>query len=158
MNYLYYEVQYFSWWVYLVIAIAIALIAWPILRGSLSLKIGLGAGVFLLVVVLMTLRMTTFVKEQSLAVYFGWIPVVTKTIPLSEIKDAQICSYHPFTQFGGWGWRYSSDGTHALTAKGTQGICFHLRNGRKVVVGSSKSQELEGVIRAHRTKPWNSGG
>ena len=155
MKYTYYEVQHFSWWVYLIIALVFVLIAWPIIRGSLSLKLGLALGVFLIVIVMATLRMTTYIEEQSLTVSFGWVPVLKKTILLSEIQDAQVCSYHPFTQFWGWGWRYGLDGTHALTAKGTRGVCFRLQDGRKFIVGSSKSQELVEAMRESHAKIKN---
>lgn len=151
-EYAFYEVQYFSWWVYLIIAMGVALILWLMWRGMLSLKLGLGVGIGLLVVVLMTLRVTTFIKEQSLTVYLGWLPVITKTIPLSDIKAARICAYRPLVEFGGWGWRYNSEGTHALTAQGTQGICLHLQDGQKVLVGSSKGQEFVEAIQANYTQ------
>lgn len=132
---------------YLILAFVAALFTWLILRGHFSAKIGLGVGVFLLVIVMTTLRMTTYIAERTLTVYFGWVSALTKTILLSEIQDVHVCSYHPLEQFGGWGWRYGQDGTHALTAKGTHAICFRLQDGRKFVVGSSKSQLLVEAMR-----------
>lgn len=157
-EYAFYEVQYFPWWAYLIIAISVALMLWLIWRGMLSLTLGFRVGIGLLVVVLMTLRVTTFIKEQSLTVYLGWVPVIKKTIPLSDIKDAQMCSYRPLAEFGGWGWRYNSEGTHALTAQGTHGICLHLQDGHKVFVGSSKGQEFAETIQANHTQSENSDG
>lgn len=107
-------------------------------------------GGFLIVIVviaMMTLRMTTSIGDRTLTVSYGWIPVLEKTILLSDIQEVQVCSYHPLKQFGGWGWRYGRDGTHALTAKGTQGVCFRLQDGRKFVVGSSKSRKLADTVR-----------
>lgn len=155
MTYAYYEVQHFSLWVYLIIALVFVLIAWPILRGSFSPKIGLPLVVFLIGIVVATLRMTTYIEGQSLTVSFGWVPVLKKTVLLSDIQDAQVCSYHPFTQFWGWGWRYGLDGTHALTAKGTCGVCFRLQDGRKFIVGSSKSQKLVKAMRKNYAKIKN---
>lgn len=157
-DYAFYEVQYFSWWVYLMIAMGAALIVWLMWRGMLSLKLGLGVGIGLLVAVLLMLRVTTFITEQSLTVYLGWVPVITKTIPLSDITNAQVCTYRPLAEFGGWGWRYNSEGTHALTAQGTQGICLHLQDGHKVLVGSSTGQELATVIRPTHAQSKNSEG
>ena len=141
MTYAYYEIQYFAWWVYLIFAFVAVLFTWLILNGHLSAKLGLGVGFFLLVIVMATLRMTTYIEEQSLTVYFGWIPALTKTIPLSDIQDVRVCSYDPLKQLG-MGWRYGQDGNHALTAKGTQGVCFRLQDGSKFIVGSPKSEKL----------------
>lgn len=149
-DYAFYEVQYFSWWVYLMIAMGAALIVWLMWRGMLSLKLGLGVGIGRLVAVLLTLRVTTFITEQSLTVYLGWVPVITKTIPLSDITNAQACTYRPLAEFGGWGWRYNSEGT--------QGICLHLQDGHKVLVGSSTGHKLAAAIQANHTQPKNSVG
>ena len=157
MNYAYYEIQYFSWWVYLLLALVGGLFTWLILRRHLSPKIGLAMGVFLVVIVLTTLRMTTYIEAQSLTVSFGWVPALQKTLLLSEIQDAQVCSYHPLKQFWGWGWRYGWDGTHALTTQGTHGICFHLQDGRKFIVGSAKGQKLVDAIRENHKKINHSG-
>lgn len=102
-EYAFYEVQYFSWWVYLIIAMGVALILWLMWRGMLSLKLGLGVGIGLLVVVLITLRVTTFIKEQSLTVYLGWVPVITKTIPLSDIKARSHMCISPACRVRGLG-------------------------------------------------------
>ncbi|MGB0911679.1 MAG: hypothetical protein ACPGYT_15070 [Nitrospirales bacterium] len=146
MKYAYYEVQYFSWWIYLIIALVTALVTWATIRRGVLLNVGLAVGMLLLVIV-MILRMVTYIEGQSLKVYFGWVPVVKKTILLSKIQDIRECSYHPMKQFGGWGWRYGMDGTQALTAKGTYGVCVRLENGDQLIVGSSRSHTLAEAIR-----------
>ena len=155
MNYAYYEVQYFPWWVYpiLILALAVVLMTWLFLRGNFFAKSSLTVAGGLLVVAMVILRMTTYIDERSLTVSFGWIPVLQKTLLLSDIQEVQACTYHPLKQFGGWGWRYSGDGTHALTARGTQGICLQLQDGRKFIVGSSKSEELMETLRQEHVDP-----
>lgn len=149
MNGMYYEVQYFPWWVYLIllIALVVVLVTWFFLRGNSVSNVGLAVVGGLLVMAMATLRMTTSIEDQSLTVSFGWVPVLEKTILLSDIQEVQACSYHPLKQFGGWGWRYGRDGTHALTAKGTQGVCFRLQDGRKFVVGSSNNRKFVDTMR-----------
>ena len=155
MKYAYYEVQYFPWWVYLILILARAVVVtiWLFLRGNFFATSCLAVVGGLLIIAMAILRMTTYIDERSLTVYFGWIPALKKTILLSEIRDVHECSYHPLKQFWGWGWRYGRDGTHALTAKGTQGVCFRLQDGRKFLVGSSKSEELAEAMRQKHADP-----
>ena len=155
MNYAYYEVQYFHWWVYLILilALAVVLMTWLFLRGSFFATSGLAVVGGLLVIAMAILRMTTSIDERSLTVHFGWVPVLQENLLLSDIQEVRVCSYHPLKQFGGWGWRYGRDGTHALTAKGTQGICLRLQDGRKFIVGSSKSEQLMEAMRQEHVDP-----
>lgn len=121
MKYVYYEVQYFPWWVYLILilALAVVLTTWLFLRGSFLARIGLAVEGGLLVVAMAILRMTTSIDERLLTVSFGWVPVLQKTLLLSDIQEVRVCSHHPFKQFWGWGWRYGWEGTHALMARST---------------------------------------
>lgn len=155
MNYAYYEVQYFPWWVYLILilALAVVLMTWLFLRGSFFARSGLAAVGGLLVIAMAILRMTTSIDERSLTVHFGWVPVLQKTLLLSDIQEVRVCPHHPLKQFGGWGWRYDRDGTHALTARGTQGVCLRLQDGNKFIVGSSKSKQLMEAMRQEYVDP-----
>jgi hypothetical protein len=61
------------------------------------------------------------VSRDHVSVQFGWLPVFQKRIPRRDIERAEVCSYPPIRDFGGWGWRYGS-GVQAFTVKGDSGF------------------------------------
>ena len=102
------EVQYFSWWV-CVLLLGVGLVlarAYRVSRSGLPLA-------FIALIVILTalfLRLETLVSEKELVVSFGWLPVVKKRMLLTEITRVEASSYQPLRDFGGWGWRFG--GTH----------------------------------------------
>jgi hypothetical protein len=85
----FHETQYFPWWVYLLLA---------------------GVLIVLLAVVVLFCRLETTVSGDHVSVQFGWLPVFHKRIPLRDIERAEVCSYRPLRNFGGWGWRSGRGG------------------------------------------------
>ena len=71
------EVQYFSWWVY-VLLLGVGLVlarAYRVSRSGLPLA-------FIALIMILTalfLRLETLVSEKELVVRFGWLPVVKQT-------------------------------------------------------------------------------
>jgi hypothetical protein len=118
---MFHETQYFSWWGYLLIAGVLAV---------------------LLAVVVLFFRLETTMSGDHVSVQFGWLPVFQKRLPLRDIERAEVCSYRPLRDFGGWGWRYGRGGVHALTVKGSSGVCLSMREGKRHLVGSERSEEL----------------
>jgi len=118
---MFHEIQYFSWWVY-----------------------GLIAGVLLvlLAAVVLFCRLETTIGGEDLSVHFGWLPVFQKRLPLRDIAHAEVCSYRPIRDFRGWGWRYGRGGVQALTATGNTGVCLTMRDGTRYLIGSERGEEL----------------
>lgn len=117
---MFHETQYFSWWVYLLLA---------------------GVLTVLLAVVVLFCRLETTVSGDHISVQFGWLPVFQRQIPLRDIEHAEVCSHRPLRDFGSWGWRYGR-GVQAFTAKGNSGVCLTMRDGRRYLIGSERSEDL----------------
>jgi hypothetical protein len=77
---MFHETQYFSWWVYLLLA---------------------GVLIVLLAVVVFLCRLETTVSGDHISVQFGWLPVFQKRIPFQVVERADVCSYRPIRDFGG---------------------------------------------------------
>jgi hypothetical protein len=121
MEGVFHEVQYFSWWVYgLLVGVLVVLVA----------------------VVVLFLQLETTLAGDTLTVRFGWLPVFQKRIALRDVEHAEVCSYRPIRDFGGWGWRYGRGGVQAFTVQGHSGVCLTMRDGRRYLIGSDRGQEL----------------
>jgi len=118
---LFHETQYFSWWVYLLLV---------------------GVLIVLLGVVVLFCRLETTVSGDHVNVRFGWLPVFQRRIRLWDIEHAEVCSYRPIRDFGGWGWRYGRAEVQAFTVKGNSGVCLTMRDGKRYRIGSERSEDL----------------
>lgn len=105
----------------------------------------LGPAVALLAIAM--LRMTTTVEAQHIRVVV--FPFPRKTFRFGDIDRAEPVTYRPLLHYGGWGWRWGKGGM-AYTMRGNRGVRIHLRNGKTVLVGSQRPEELVAAIEAAR--------
>lgn len=75
----------------------------------------------------------------------GWI---RKRIRYDDIVRTESVSYQPLVEFGGWGVRWGREGKKAWTARGTQAVVLHLKDGTRLYVGSDTPRRLEERLRA----------
>lgn len=102
---------------------------------------GLGFPAFLAV-----LRFRTEVVDRELRIRL--IPFKARVIPLKDIETAEVRWYSAMREFGGWGIKVARDGSRAYTATGSSGVQLTLADGRRVLLGSQRSEELEAAINA----------
>ncbi len=120
---LYQETQGFSPWI---VALMLALI---VLLGAL-----------------LSLRLTTTVTSDSVAIRYGFL--YKTRVPLSEIALAEAVEYGPVREYGGWGIR-GSRRRRAVNARGNQGVLLTRADGTTLLVGSQRPREmLEALARA----------
>ena len=67
--------------------------------------------------------------------------------PLSEISSVEVAKYRPVAEFGGWGWRrrFLSKKT-AFNISGRIGIRVILKNGRQIMFGTQKQEEMKRAV------------
>lgn len=71
----------------------------------------------------------------------------TKHISLSEIVSAEVTKYNPILEFGGWGVRKKLFSRKtAYNVSGKTGLRVHLKNGRQVVFGTQKENEIRKAV------------
>lgn len=84
----------------------------------------------------------TTVTETNLIVTFGaLLPLYRWRIALQEIASAEAVTYSPLADYGGWGIRGWGKNT-ALNARGNRGVQVALHDGRRVLIGSQRPEEL----------------
>ncbi len=163
----FHEEQFFDWRVYALIAalelVAGYLIVWwtrhwePVAavlahRWSLEFTLGLLVAVtipYLLVIGL--LHMTTEVTATEVRVWFGWVPVYRRALPVSSIRHNHVVEYRPIRDYGGWGIRAGRNGERVLNARGNRGVRLELVDGSKLLIGSQRPEELAETLERARS-------
>ncbi len=110
--------------------------------------IALSFGIVLLVCLLiLNIKLKTEIDKQGIHYQFG--PLTKKTILWQDIEQCYVRSYSPIREFGGWGIRFGFNG-RAFNVKGNQGIQLVLKSGKKILIGTQKSEEAQQIIHAHK--------
>ena len=148
------EVQRFHhWFFWLPIVVVVGVIWWQFIQqivigrppGTepisdwaawvLTIVFGIGFPVFAAIV-----RLATEVQPGLLSVRL--IPFRGRHIPTHDIQAAYSREYSPMREFGGWGIRLSANGVKAYNAHGNVGVELVLVDGRHVLVGTQRAEEL----------------
>ena len=90
------------------------------------------------------------VRLDAAGLHIRFFPLVSKEIPLGEIAHWEARTYSPLLEYGGWGIRYSFRNGTAYNISGNQGVQLELTNGKRILIGSQRSEELAEAI--HQAK------
>lgn len=97
--------------------------------------------VLLLGIPLLFGRMTVTIADDALSINYGYICLLKKNIPLSEIKSAEKVRFRPLRDFGGWGircGRFNGERTGCYNLRGDEGVLLHLSRDTRVCIGKTK--------------------
>jgi hypothetical protein len=97
-----------------------------------------------LAVVILSARLITEVRSDG--VYVRFFPIGWNALLYDTIASYQAKTYRPIRDYGGWGIRWGREGK-AYIAGGSQGLQLLLNDGRKVLIGTQRLQELEAAVR-----------
>lgn len=138
------ETQAFGAWVYAILLVLMV----PGLGGLVYAAFcALGLG---LLFNLLCLR--TRVTDQEAIVTFGiLVPFYQRRIALTEIASVESVTYSPLPEYGGWGIRGWGKDT-ALNARGNRGVRLILRDGRRILIGSQRPDELAAALHTTDTR------
>jgi hypothetical protein len=90
-------------------------------------------------------RLTTEVDQSGVRLIFR--PFSTRFIPFAEIASLKTVEYRPIRDAGGWGIHFYRMKGWAYNVSGNSGVEITLKNGKLVLIGSQRSEELETAIR-----------
>ena len=92
------------------------------------------------------LELTVKVYVDRIVMRFS--PLFRKSIALKDVRRCVARSYRPIMDYGGWGIRRGRRGW-AYTVKGNEGVDLVLADGRSLLIGSQRAEELSATIRQH---------
>jgi hypothetical protein len=110
----------------------------PVLWGGL-LVVGAVAGF------VYSLRLQTEVRADGIYLKLWPLHRSFRRISWSEIERYESIRYRPLRDFGGWGIRWAP-GKIAYNVSGNRGVWFERTDGRGVLVGSQRPEELVSAI------------
>lgn len=94
----------------------------------------------------LAMRLVVEVHADGIDVRFR--PFTHRSIPVTDIVAAQARTYRPVIEYGGWGIKGWTRKKVAYNVSGNQGVELRLRDGRSIMLGSQRFEELETAIRA----------
>ena len=157
---LYREEQNVSqWWVWVIVVVAAGLAWWAFVQqvilghafGGDPLP-NWGVWIFWAVIgiglpaMFFWLRLMLEVTTQEVLIRYR--PVLRRSIALTEIESFEVRTYSPVREYGGWGIKGWSRRNVAYNARGNRGVQLTLRDGRRVMLGSQRPEELAAAIGA----------
>lgn len=122
----------------------------PMSNGQL---VAMTSGVLVLHVLVLALfwfaRLDVDVTPNEIAIRFRPFHLHPRRIQLRDVADARARHYSALGEYGGWGIRIGLKGW-AYNVSGDEGVQLTLANGRRILIGSQRSDELEDAIRRAR--------
>ncbi|MBW8040093.1 MAG: hypothetical protein FVQ85_08850 [Planctomycetes bacterium] len=145
------EVQRFSLWCYLLLVCAIgfsAVITLYAVPPEQSIVRSLGIGLPILFLVLfLTFKMETEVHPDGLYVRFFPVHIRYKKFGAADLEQYYARTYKPMLEYGGWGIKHGfGNKGKVYNASGNKGVQLVLTNGKKLLIGSQKPDDLVAAI------------
>jgi len=147
-NMIYHEVQRFRrWWLLIGVVATTAGCLFIIIdygREENSAYIGIFALIISLLL-LLTMKMDTKITDTG--VYVRMFPLLMRTrhFEWSDIDKAYTRTYQPLEEYGGWGIKGTGN-NRAYNVSGKQGLQLELKDGRRILIGTQKPQEIDEVL------------
>ena len=101
------------------------------------------AVIFGLILPLFLYKTNLTVEVHSDGLYIRFFPFHLSFHKLAseDIEGVEVRTYRPIREYGGWGIRYGRNGK-AYNVSGNRGVQLHLSEGKQLLIGSQKSEEL----------------
>jgi hypothetical protein len=115
-------------------------------EGGLAVAIGVFVSSVVLAALFFCMRLDVAVGDDGVRIRFP--PIVNRTIAFDDIRSCVARTYRPIWEYGGWGIRFGPSGT-AYNVSGNRGVQLTLRNGKRILIGSQRADELAAAISAH---------
>ncbi len=99
----------------------------------------------IIMVFLLMLTLRTRVDRHGITYKFSIIHRKERFIKWDSINRAYVRKYKPIREYGGWGFRLGRSGT-AYNTSGNMGLQLELADGKKLLLGTQKPEELEVIL------------
>ncbi len=94
---------------------------------------------------MLNMKLTTEIKYKGIFLKFFPFHLKGKFFPFEEIEKVELLKYNPIKDYGGWGIRYGKSGW-AYNVRGKIGLMVYFKNGKKILIGTQKGEEIINVI------------
>lgn len=83
------------------------------------------------------MQLETTINSEEIAIKYRAL-FTKKRFRFSEINCAEVITYSPFMDYGGWGIKYSFKRGWCYNVSGDKGILIKLNNGKMVLIGTQQ--------------------
>jgi hypothetical protein len=101
-------------------------------------------------------KLKTNIDEKGIYYQFSPFHLKMKLIKWEEIKKAQVRTYDPISEYGGWGLKggflWNKEKGKCVTISGDTGIQIAFKNGKKLLVGTQKKEEAKRVLKTYKNR------
>ena len=97
-------------------------------------------------------------RIDATGIHYQFFPFHRKFITKSwtEISSVTVQKYDPITDYGGWGLKkgslWNQKKGDAMNVKGDIGIQIHFKNGKKLLIGTQKKEEVLLTLKNYKNK------
>lgn len=93
-------------------------------------------------------RFNLLLEVDKEGVHYAFKPLhkIKQDIKWDEIDKCYVRKYKPMREYGGWGWRYGCRGGRAFNMSGNMGLQVETKDGKKILIGTRRPDELQKVI------------
>ena len=91
-------------------------------------------------------QLKTKINEKGISYQLFPFHLKEKIFIWDERAEANIRKYSPILEYGGWGYRYSFKYGKAYNISGNMGLQLVLKNGKKILIGTNKPEELAAFL------------
>ena len=108
--------------------------------GPIMILMGIGLS-------LLFYKMRLFTEVREDGIYINFVPLSRQTVLFENIVSCEVRTYRPIREYGGWGIRYGRAGK-AYNVSGNRGVQLRLSNGKGLLIGSQRPEELAQAIQS----------
>tara|TARA_B110000503_G_scaffold122374_1_gene186889 strand:- start:656 stop:1159 length:504 start_codon:yes stop_codon:yes gene_type:complete len=116
-------------------------------------------GIFVTISFIFLFKLTTRIDENGIHYQFFPFHFSLKTITWSEINTAEVRTYDPISEYGGWGLKggslWNKSKGKAINVSGDIGIQLVLKKDKKLLIGTHKETEVKRVLATYQNKISN---
>ncbi len=144
-------------WIILLISIVVTIIGFvrftrsenarninPIFYLVFLLPLGLG-------VLFFTMKLETHIDEKGISYRFFPFRMEESRIDWDNVQKVYVREYNPTKEYGGWGIR-GTNNNEAVNVAGHEGIQIIFKNGKKLLIGTQKPEQIQRLIDEYSRK------
>ncbi|MEY4273385.1 MAG: hypothetical protein RL638_333 [Bacteroidota bacterium] len=146
------ETQRFTqWWLWLVLVGSWVVLIYSLAtvqpQTTIAYFISFVVGM-LLPILFWQMRLMTRITEEGIYVRFVPFHFKEQFYPWESIESAQVRTYSPLMEYGGWGIKYGFNGQgKVFNVAGDQGLQLIFKSGEKLLIGTQKPTEIQAAVK-----------
>jgi hypothetical protein len=111
----------------------------------------IGTAISLLIsIFVLNFRLDTKIKNDGIYVRLFPLQLSFKFFPWNSLIKCYVRKYNAIAEYGGWGWRLGLFGKGtAYNISGNEGLQLEFTNGKKLLIGTQKPEELSGIVQKY---------